>query len=174
MFPRSEIFLPPGLETLVSVFASSFVLGEGLIFSKHSPTRAHSTLLRPPRTPSPCAYVHVLCRCFPHRLSPACAISRIFLIFVLISGILRPPPTFAFPHPLWRRSDRYFPVRIGDSEITRTGSLFRSRFASRIPAPVADRGLLSLARTLPCRLYALGPVVLLVLLSRYSCCCDLR
>jgi hypothetical protein len=55
LFPRSEIFLSLGLETPVSVFASSFVLGEGLIFGKNSPTRAHSTLLRPARTPSLCA-----------------------------------------------------------------------------------------------------------------------
>ena len=173
MFPRSEFFLSPGLEIPVSVFASSFVLGEGLIFSKNSPTRAHSTLSRPPRSPLP---VCVRARALPVFSAPpiarVCHFADISDFRADVRNIAL-PPTFAFPHPLWRRSDRHFPVHIGDSEITRTDP-FSNLDSRPYPGACRRQGPLALARRLPCRLYALGPIVPLFLLSRYSCCCDLR
>ena len=101
-----------------------------MIFSKNSPTRAHSTLLRPPRTPLPlCVRARALPVFSAPPIARVCHFADISDFRADVRNIAL-PPTFAFPHPLWRRSDRHFPVHIGDSEITRTGSLFRSRFAA--------------------------------------------
>ena len=139
-----------------------------MIFSKNSPTRAHSTLLRPARTPSPCAHVHVVCWCFPHRLSPACASSRIISDFRADIRNIPLPPTFVSP-------TRYG----GDVVATAPFLLGLVRSRGRDPFSILDsrpylgccryQRPLALAPRLPCRL-ALGlrpsfpPVSLLLLL----------
>jgi len=67
--------------------------------------------------------VHVLRWCFPHRLSPACAVPQIISGFSRVSAIVRFPPTLSptrFPHPLWRRMLSLLPLLIGISDFTTT------------------------------------------------------
>ena len=93
-----KFFYPLALKLLRFVFASSFVLGEGLVFQKKTAPHPRTQHVVASRTPSPCAYVHVRSRCFRHRLSPAYAFLTEYSDFDAVIQILRPQP-LPFPPP---------------------------------------------------------------------------
>ena len=157
MFPRSENFLSLGLETLVFVFASSFVLGEGLIFEENPPTSALSAL-RAPRTAlvrrrvrgCVCASPLPLPVRTTENLAPSLFDNQIFC-----------PDVIPFPHPIFGGVG--IPSRpVQSSPVIRSG---RNTFDSNSPDHRAWRRTSSLPRAhgTDVLLCALFPLLLLSL-----------